>query len=155
MKTTLKVSLLLTLFGTTLATTTLALATEEIEEICNLIIVDEEEVVYDRNACEMLLTAQAQEIQDLLTQGIVVSQDITPSDFKGYLPNTQTTDLVAAFCFQLVDTHPSLGTDEASARYTCEQGMIWEVGFIVVANSPAGIHSNGAIWAPTWPDDYL
>lgn len=153
MKTTLKVSLLLTLFGTTLAVTTPVVATEEIPEICNLTIVGLEELVYDQNDCELLLTQQAQEIQDLLSQGTVVSQDLPPPYFGE--STTQIINLITAFCVQLVDTHPNLGTDEVSAQRTCEQGMIWEVSQIVMANSPAGFLSNGAVWAPTWPDNYL
>jgi hypothetical protein len=152
MQTTLKVSLLVTLLGTTLAVTTPVIATEEIQEICDLTIIGGGESQH--NNCEMLLTIQVQEIQDLLTQSTVVSQDITPSSFMGYWPTTQIIELLTTFCFQLVDIHPNLGMDAVSAQRMCEQGMIWEVGQIIMANSPSGFLSNGAVWANPWPDGF-
>jgi hypothetical protein len=173
MKTTLKASLLLALFGTTVVVipagaakkdnagknnnteTTEVQETSLIPEICyDAIRKIKKGRVYDHHDCEMLLEEQTQKIQNLLTESRIISKEITWSDLGGCWP-LSTIEPIEGLCTQLVDTHTNLGMEPASAWYMCKQGMIWQVEQIVVANG-LGVecHSMRAVWASSWPNDY-
>lgn len=166
MRTTLRASLLLALFGTTLVVTTPVTAAKKdntkdnagtaevqetslIPEICRYAI-KKGKTEYDRRDCEMLLEKQAQEIQNLLTDSKIVSKEL----FWGGCWPDEAIGPIEGFCTQLVYTHTSLGMEPALAWYMCKQGMIWQVDQIVMANLDQACTSMRAVWASSWPNGY-